>query len=103
MIYTATMKRVIRTKYKTDQQGIPAEEFFAGVDLPAPIKGTGAKVYQPTFPRPHRQITFPQPHRQIREGLPPRRSGRAACRKVVPESLDPFLLPILISKNSGSK
>jgi len=94
MIYTATMKRLIRTKYKTDQQGIPAEEFFAGVDLPAPIKGTGAKVYQPTFP---------QPHRQIREGLPPRRSGRAACRKVVPESLDPFLLPILISKNSGSK
>ena len=43
-------KRVIRTKYKTyelapDQPGIPAEEFFAGVDLPAPIKGTGAKVY----------------------------------------------------------
>lgn len=68
--------RVIRTKYQTyelpaDAQGIPAEEVFAGVDLPAPIKGSGAKVYHtpdgPVLAMPRRalrkprQTTKPQP------------------------------------------
>jgi hypothetical protein len=41
--------RIIRTKYRTyelpdDAQGIPAEQYFPGVELAAPL--TGAKVYQ---------------------------------------------------------
>lgn len=43
-------KRIIRTKQKLyelpiDQQDIPVEEYFAGVDLPELIKASGSKVY----------------------------------------------------------
>jgi hypothetical protein len=43
--------RIIRTKYQTYElpdaaKGVPIEEYWPGVDLPAPIKGSGAKVYQ---------------------------------------------------------
>ena len=66
------MKRIIRTKYKTyelapDHQGIPAEEFFAGVDLPEPIKGSGAKVYH-TADGP--VIAMPRPERKRRAVKP---------------------------------
>jgi hypothetical protein len=42
--------RVIVTKYRIyelapDEQGVPVEQYFAGVALPAPLKGSGAKVY----------------------------------------------------------
>ena len=45
------MNRRIRTKYKTyelppDAQGVPVEEYFVGVTLPEPLKGSGAKVYE---------------------------------------------------------
>lgn len=47
----AKQVRAIVTKHSTyrlaaREQGIPAEEFFAGVELPEPIKGSGAKVYR---------------------------------------------------------
>jgi hypothetical protein len=43
--------RVIFAKYRTyllapDEQGVPVEQYFKGIDLPEPIKGSGAKVYQ---------------------------------------------------------
>jgi len=43
--------RVIVTKHRTyklaaDAQGVPVEKYFAGVTLPEPIKGSGAKVYE---------------------------------------------------------
>jgi hypothetical protein len=43
--------RVIVTKHRiyelpSDAQGVPVEEYFAGVTLPEPLKGSGAKVYE---------------------------------------------------------
>ena len=43
--------RVVVTKYRTyelapDQQGVPVEQYFPGVTLPIPLKGSGAKVYE---------------------------------------------------------
>jgi hypothetical protein len=42
--------RVIVTKHRiyhlaADTQGVPVEEYFAGVTLPEPLKDSGAKVY----------------------------------------------------------
>jgi len=42
--------RAIVTKYRiyalaSDAQGAPVEEYFAGVTLLKPLKGSGAKVY----------------------------------------------------------
>ena len=77
--------RVIFTRYRTyllapDEQGVPVEQYFQGIDLPEPIKGSGAKVYQtadgpvmamppgwgerrgPARPRPGRQTTRRNPN-----------------------------------------
>jgi hypothetical protein len=42
--------RVIVTKHRiyelaSDEQGVPVEQYFTGVTLPAPLPGSGAKVY----------------------------------------------------------
>ena len=61
--------RVIVTKYKIyelnpDERGVPVEQYFTGVTLPAPLKGSGAKVYQtqdgPVVAMPRRAIRKPR-------------------------------------------
>lgn len=43
-------RRVIVTKHRiyelgSNEEGVPVEEYFPGVTLPEPLKGSGAKVY----------------------------------------------------------
>ena len=59
------MRRIV-TKYRvyelaSDEQGVPVEQYFAGVTLPAPLEGSGAKVYDtPDGP----VIALPSPRRR---------------------------------------
>ena len=78
-----TPERVIITKRKiysmpAGVRGVPVEEFFAGVELPKPIKGSGAKIY-------HLQdgpvLAMPAPGRPKD---PSRRRATAAERKPTP-------------------
>ena len=67
--------RVIVTKHRTyrlasREQGVAVEDYFAGVELPQPIKGSGAKVYH-TANGP--VIAMPA----VKDGDGPKRSPRA--------------------------